>query len=247
MTWLVLGDSATGTSHRARNSPCQDAFRFCTYGAESEWLVVAVADGAGSSTHSEAGAKLVCDELVHRIEVGGSEQPFTRDGMIALFAEVRQSLIAEAERLDVPPREVACTALLAVVGPVSAAFAQLGDGAIVIGDNTAYRMVFWPEPAEYANATDFLTDDKFADVVQFDAVSHPVVEVAALTDGLQRLALDFTTRTPHPAFFQPLFNGLRTAASPDSLAAPFQSFLDSPRVNSRTDDDKTLVFAVRRS
>jgi hypothetical protein len=140
---------------------------------------------------------------------------------------------------------VACTALLAVLGPTSAAFAQLGDGAIVIGQEQEHRVVFWPDPAEYANATDFLTDDAFADLIRFEAVTNPIVEVAAFTDGLQRLALDFTARAACPAFFRPLFNELRAAADPESLVVPFRQFLDSDRVNQRTDDDKTLVFAVR--
>jgi hypothetical protein len=92
-----------------------------------------------------------------------------------------------------------------------------------------------------------LTDDRFEDAMQFETLATPISELAVLTDGLQRLALDFAIRAPYPAFFQPLFSGLRTAAGQDSLTEHFQAFLDSPRVNDRTDDDKTLVFAVRCS
>ena len=246
MIWAALGESVTGTSHRARNAPCQDAFRFRTFGLMAEWLVIAAADGAGSASHSEFGATLVCDELVRRVEALERDVPLTRDGMIALFADVRNQLLVEAERLAILSRELACTALLAIVGPTSATFAQLGDGAIVVGCGADYRAVFWPEPAEYANATDFLTDDRFADFIRFETTADPIVELAAFTDGLQRLALDFTARVPYPAFFRPLFHELRTAADPESLVEPFREFLDSDRVNERTDDDKTLVIAVRR-
>jgi hypothetical protein len=165
--------------------------------------------------------------------------------MTALFTEVRNAVFAEADRLNVRPRELACTALLAVVGPASAVFAQLGDGAIVFGQGQDYRVAFWPEPAEYANATDFLTDDSFGDLMRFETVTDSIVEVAAFTDGLQRLALDFTARTAYPAFFRPIFNELRIATDNDSLLEPFRKFLDSERVNERTDDDKTLILAVR--
>jgi hypothetical protein len=242
MGWATLGDSVTGTSHRARSVPCQDAFRFCTIG---EWLVIAVADGAGSSSHSETGATLVCDELVRRVAVLDLNTLLVREGMTDLFTEVRTALFAEAERIGVKPREVACTALLAVIGPASAAFAQHGDGAIVIRQGEDYRTVFWPEPAEYANATDFLTDDSFPSFMRFEAVTALIAEVAALTDGLQRVALDFAVRAAYPAFFRPLFNELRAATDTELLAEPFRRFLDSDRVNQRTDDDKTLVLAVR--
>jgi hypothetical protein len=243
MVWTALGDSVAGTSHRARGVPCQDAFRFCDFG---EWLAIAAADGAGSASHSEVGATLVCDEFVRRVAALNPDLLFGHEGMTALFGEVRAALFAEAERIGVKPREVACTALLALVGPASAAFAQLGDGAIVIRQGEDYRTIFWPEPAEYANATDFLTDDSFPDMLRHETVAESIAEVAALTDGLQRLALDFTARTTHPAFFRPLFNELRTATDPELLAEPFRKFLDSDRVNERTDDDKTLVLAVRQ-
>ena len=245
MAWLVLGDSVTGTSHRARNTPCQDAFRFRTFGPMAEWLVIAAADGAGSASRSEIGATLACDEFVRRVEAAGTSTLFTRATMTELFSDVRTSIFAESERLNVRPRELACTALIAVVGPGSAAFAQLGDGAIVLGQGDGYRTVFWPEPAEYANATDFLTDGSFIDAIRFEIVEGSIDEVAVFTDGLQRLALDFSAHTAPPSFFRPLFNEVRAATDLESLAEPFRNFLDSERVNQRTDDDKTLILAAR--
>lgn len=242
MLWSTLGDSIAGRSHRARGVPCQDACRFCTMG---EWLVIAAADGAGSASHAEIGATVACDEFVRRIATLDPETLLTRGGMTALFSEVRRALFSEAERLNIRPREVACTVLLSVVGPTYAAFAQIGDGAIVIGQGDDYRTIFWPEPAEYANATDFLTDDLFSDLIRFEVVTSSVKEMAAFTDGLQRVALDFAAREPYPAFFRPLFNELWIAADPASLIEPFRNFLESDRVNERTDDDKTLVLAVR--
>ncbi len=246
MTWAVVGESVTGTSHAGRGTPCQDALRYRPFGPAAEWLVVVVADGAGSAAHSEVGATLVCDELVNRVVTLPSTHPFCREWAVELFAGVRNVVVTEAERRAVRPRELACTALLAVIGPDTAAFAQLGDGAIVTGDGTSYRTAFWPEPTEYANATDFLTDDRFADTIQFATTAEPITELAVLTDGLQRLALDFTARAPHPPFFRPLLRRLWESADPEPLIEPFRGFLDSPAVNSRTDDDKTLVLAVRR-
>src|SRR4051812_6650818 len=91
MGWTALGDSMAGTSHRAHSTPCQDAFRFSTFG---EWLVIAVADGAGSSSHSDVGATLACDEFILRVAVLDPNTLLTREGMTALFTEVRTALFA---------------------------------------------------------------------------------------------------------------------------------------------------------
>lgn len=243
--WAILGESRVGTSHLGRNTPCQDVCRFELYGPNSEWLVVAVSDGAGSAAMSEVGARMTCDRFVQRIVDSTPEFEASKANMIELFSTVRDEIIAEAERLGTKPRELACTAMLAVIGPDSAAFAQLGDGAIIVGRGEETRTVFWPEPSEYANATDFLTDDSFRDRVHYDSLSGSVHEIAMLTDGLQRLALDFSTQKPHQAFFRPFFERLRTTVETETLIEPLRSFLDSPRVNERTDDDKTLVLAVR--
>ena len=72
-------------------------------------------------------------------------------------------------------------------------------------------------------------------------------EVAVLTDGLQKLALHYQSQTAHTPFFRPIFAWLRQA--PDDYAEKFASslagYLDSPKVNECTDDDKTLVLATR--
>jgi hypothetical protein len=49
-------------------------------------------------------------------------------------------LASKAERLL--PRDYACTLLGAVIGGNNAAFFQVGDGAIVIGEGDGFRPVF---------------------------------------------------------------------------------------------------------
>ncbi len=241
--WAILGDSVIGTSHLKGGKPCQDAFRVAEVG---EWLVVAVADGAGSASRSEVGSRVACDEAVRWACRAGVANLLAEATCRELLDAVREAVLAEAERLRLRPRELACTLLVAVVGPDAAAVLQIGDGAVAFGDGTGFRVPLWPEPGEYANVTDFLTDERYADAARFARVDGAVSEVAVLTDGLQRLALDFAARRPHPPFFDPLFRQLRDDPDRDTLFARFRDFLVSPPVNARTDDDKTLVLATRQ-
>jgi len=59
----------------------------------------------------------------------------------------------------------------------------------------------------------------------------------------------FVIREAHALFFEPMFARLRRepVAKRESLVEEFRVFLDSPPVNQRTDDDKTLVLATRLS
>ena len=70
--------------------------------------------------------------------------------------------------------------------------------------------------------------------------------MALFTDGLQTLALDYT-RAAHSPFFAPMFAALSSETEPGGLLGPLSAFLESPAVNERTDDDKTLILATRKS
>lgn len=212
-------------------------------------LVVACADGAGSAELSQVGARIACDrffELAYEaLSNGTAARSIDRDLTLRWYQTVREAIGAEAERRGVPVRSLACTLLTAVVGRDFAAFAQVGDGTIVRRVTDAYESVFWPQSGDYANVTNFVTQDSIDAIFEFSSETIKIDEVALLTDGLQRLVLDFATRSVHQAFFKPFFAALSTAEHADELAVPLRNFLDSPNVNQRTDDDKTLVLASR--
>ncbi|HEX8825551.1 MAG TPA: protein phosphatase 2C domain-containing protein, partial [Archangium sp.] len=134
--------------------------------------------------------------------------------------------------------------LTAVVGEHGSVFAQVGDGAIVVRRGGDYVPVFWPQVGQYANSTWFLTSRDMEQVLEVTC-GEPVDELAVFTDGLQMLALHFASRSVHRPFFESLFSTLREAARPEELVVPLRTFLDSPAVNARTEDDKTLVLALR--
>ena len=251
--WKLIFDSAAGVSHERSGLPCQD---YClgqvVETPQGPILIVVCADGAGSASHSALGARIACDIVLDRVwewikDAEFSTEQITRGQIQAWFEAARDKIGAEASDRGIAPRDMACTLLLAIVGETWAAFAQVGDGAIVQGEPDGCRTVFWPEAGEYANTTTFLTDATLADRLQFDVVEGPIDELAVLTDGLQMLALDYRLKQAHTPFFQPMFAALQRVEDVSSLKLPFRDFLNSPRVNERTDDDKTLMLATRRA
>jgi hypothetical protein len=262
LRWRTVAASVAGTSHADAGHPCADAcaIRHLRTSGGGSVLVAVAADGAGTFEHAPEGARLACEAILEQAELrasGASEgdEPSDRSDLsrvgredVLRWVDAARRRIAEAadsERLDV--RDFSCTLLVALVDETSAVFFQIGDGAIVHrAEGGGYVPVFWPQSGEYANCTSFVTDEDAADHVQW-AVATGVHEVALLTDGLQALALRFVTREAHDAFFEPMFARLRDEpeAEPEGLLGELRAFLDSPPVNQRTDDDKTLVLATR--
>jgi hypothetical protein len=254
VSWRFVNGAIRGTSHERGDVPCQDdcLVDLITHGS-TEVLLAIVSDGAGSASHAEEGSSLVCETL--RLEV---EQWLRGGGTVASLApasaeewicRVRASIAVRAEQKELTPRDFACTLVVAVVSSDAAAFLQIGDGAIVIGNAAEYDVIFWPDGGEYANMTFFATDDDWIRHLHFEVRQAVVEELALMTDGLQRLALQFETRSAHAPFFTPMFGALRSATPgfASDLEQPLLVFLSSESVNARTDDDKSLVLATRRT
>jgi hypothetical protein len=165
---------------------------------------------------------------------------------LSWYADARAALACRANADGVRLREYACTLLLAVVDGAGAAYAQLGDGAIVVGDGEKYSPVFWPKAGEYANTTFFLTGEDYAEHVEMSAAEGVPKDVALFTDGLQPLVLHNETRSAHAPFFRKVFDTLAGHPNHEELQGPLENSLDSPDVNGLTDDDKTLILATNR-
>ena len=253
--WKSIFDSVRGTSHEQSGTPCQDACRLVhlNYGAD-DVLIACASDGAGSASHSADGAELACDRFIELVTdyIAGSErtlpdqQPEAETMVREWLTQIRLDLEAKAAELQVDTRQLACTFLGAIVLADRAYFLQIGDGAIVREAEEGYMAVFWPQSGEYANTTNFVTSPACVQHLMVQIVEEPVDELAIITDGLERLILRFAEQTVHAPFLTPLFEPLRGSDNPDQFFEPLRNFLNSPAVNQRTDDDKTLVLATRR-
>jgi hypothetical protein len=249
--WNLVFGSVQGTSHQRTGKRCQD---YCTGQSiatpSGVVLVAACADGAGSAEHSDAGARIACEAFVRQACItlgeGALDGVPGRDVVLNWNEQSREEIRSEAHTRNLPIRELACTLITAIVGESWGVFTQIGDGAIVFDFDGGYTFGFWPDRGEYANTTRFLTDSEWTEHIRFDQFDRIVMDLAILTDGLQMLALDFSEGRVHEPFFRPIFRLLRESEERDGLQARLLAFLDSKRVNERTDDDKSLFLATRR-
>jgi hypothetical protein len=215
--------------------------------ADKDLLLAAIADGAGSASHSQIGSSEAVQhllKLVSQSEVCAAE--ISQQRVSGWYQEVLDHLGAVAVRESLPVSELACTLLLAIVWQDGAVLGQIGDGAWVLEKDGAIVTGTWPETGEYANVTVFLTTPGALDHLQFQRVEGKISGIGGLTDGIQSLTLDYSQRIPSDRFFNAMFGPLRTCTDETELIAPLRQMLVSEVINSRTDDDKTLVLGVWR-
>ena len=247
--WKIIAASLPGTAHVRRGAACQDAFAFRVFEKNAgEILTIAVADGAGSAKFAEIGARTVCDFFVSGVaallENSGKVSDLNEEFFFEFLKALTAALTASGENADLD--DYACTFLAVAASATETVFAQIGDGAIVYSSEwDEFRLFAVPQQGEYANTTNFVTDESAAEKLQFRYFENRIEELAIFSDGLQRLAIDFQSKQPHQPFFRSMLAPLRANHPATNLEEKLSAFLNSPKINERTDDDKTLILASR--
>ena len=154
--WKSCSYETVGRAHVTAGLGCQDkTLRRSHKGVE----LIALADGAGSVRHAEAGAlaaveaigEVVCHQFEALLEHGHHEAKFQ------IYETVLNRL--EQRRLELGCRleELASTLLLAAIKGNDYLVIHLGDGVVGYLESGALKVATKPQTGEFANETIFTT------------------------------------------------------------------------------------------
>ncbi len=244
--WRVLGASMPGAQHDESGLPCQDAVDWRVL--PEDILIAAVADGAGCTRWGGLGAQVATRDAVEFISRQDPEllrqSSCSRKLLRDALTVAREALAAEAESRQLPFEELSTTLLLALMTPEHFAAAQVGDGAVVVGNRRmGLTVITTPHIGEFCNETLFLTAPKAVAKASITVMHRCFAYLTMFTDGMQRLSLKYPEGTPHPPFFHTLFQFISQIDDMEPARANLCHFLTSEQVRERTDDDVTLCIA----
>ncbi len=249
-TWAVA--CRRGVSHEQADVRLQDAFKCFTASTPSRPIVIMVSDGAGSGSFGGEGASVICRALTlsTRSHFASSDALPTDELLEHWLRGARELVRTAALRRTLETREFAATLILLISSGAESVVLHVGDGCAVLRDEETGSWIApsWPYHGEYASTTTFVTDepDPTISIVRYP---RPITAIAVFSDGLERLALDLRARQPFAPFFDsimaPVFDS-DAVGKDGGLSGKLNEFLGSDGVNSRSDDDKTLILAVRR-
>ncbi|MGB3404647.1 MAG: PP2C family serine/threonine-protein phosphatase [Microcoleaceae cyanobacterium] len=244
--WQIISASVIGKGHEKRNLPCQDAHAWEILSPDT--LVIAVADGAGSAKLSAIGAQVAVQtaiEVVTKTQMATTPEQSWEESLKETLFMAQKAVFEEASRLEAEIRDLATTLIVVVATPGQIAVAQVGDGAAVVAtEEKMLHALTLPEQGEYLNETKFLICADAVETAQINIWQGTATHLAVFSDGLQMLGLKMPDGTPHQPFFSPLFEFVANADDEMMAKEQLVSFLRSPRVSQRTDDDLTLVLAA---
>ncbi len=245
-TWKVLSQSVVGTSHQQQKLPCQDAHFWQIW--LGEVLVASVADGAGSAPLSQVGANIAVQKAVEAVcQNNALLSSRDREAWKMLLHEALEAALTsvktEASKREVPLRDLASTLIIVVATPQMIVTAQIGDGAVVVADKKGQIITLTtPQTGEFINQTVFLNSPNALSAAKIDIWTGEAANLAIFSDGLQMLALKMPEGTPHIPFFTPLFKFVSHMTDEAVAKEQLTSFLSSPRVSQKTDDDLTILL-----
>lgn len=244
MAWRWASASVIGTSHIQNGVRLQDAYAVSELGTDCIFAVVS--DGAGSAKFGAFGAWLTCRFLSVRFRECMQENPElpSDEGLADWVDELRDRISAIATRRGTVPRQFAATLAAIIVAPDVAVTLHIGDSAIVGRKGGEWDVLCWPENGEYASSTYFVTDEPEP---RLNITRHQREHdaFALFSDGIGDLALSHLEQAAYPRFFDPMLRPIDAAPGEGrlvELSAKLSTYLASPSVCERTDDDKTLIL-----
>jgi hypothetical protein len=232
--------------HVRKGLGCDDAFGYAVAG---DFIVAAVADGAGSVSGTSAwGSYAACQSVLRDASDPGFIRDF-RTGkadrgealMRWLFDGAVERVNSQADSLGLDVSLLSTTLAVAIADRGLSVFGQIGDG--VIASESAGRVAtLLIEPKdEYANTTWFLQSERAFDESFRTTTQTGVTAFALSTDGMSYKITNIATGDPYEPFFRGSWEHVRNGAS----AANFEALLNGIE-DDQTGDDKTMVLAAVR-
>lgn len=212
----------------------------------NDCIFAVVSDGAGSAKFGAYGAWITCRFLTVQFREWFQKNPElpTDEKLVDWIDELRDRISEIASRRNSVPRQFAATLAAVVVTTSETLTLHIGDSAVVGRRGGDWDVLCWPENGEYASSTYFVTDDP-GPRLKITRQSREHDAFALFSDGVGDLALTHHDKTAHPRFFDPMFRPVDAAQGKGFLAelsGKLATYLASPSVCERTDDDKTLIL-----
>lgn len=253
--WTFGAASVRGISHVKNGTRLQDAKRcFEVVDADGASIFCAVvSDGAGSASHGGEGASIVCRTMAEALRshfANGSRGMPSEELVWDWVDQVRDRIIHAASLRSLSLRDFAATMVLAVTDGSSTLTAHIGDGAIVARSAAEQNWLLLSESenGEYASTTFFVTDSG-PPRLRVAERNEEIDAIFLFSDGIENQVLDSATNEPYENFFTPMvkpFISSKTLGRDHFLSGRLSAYLDSEKFAEHTDDDKSLVIAVKK-
>jgi hypothetical protein len=232
--WISAYCSVTGTSHIVEGLPCQDSSKI-EYLADTDIVIAAISDGAGSCENSHLGSNFLVDKVIEKIasslkmneQLNETEKKITgelwRNETFQVFKDLKKDLFEKSEESEVNFKSLSATLILAISNGNFIACANIGDGRAAFRNSHGdWVAMLTPTKGEEANQTLFITSDLWENEDQYFGTFFYESQITAfslLSDGCERASFEilqynneedkyYDPNKPFKPFFEPNYLNL---------------------------------------
>ena len=238
--YKVASATQQGTSHvKNGNLPCQD---FVLSRFSNNIIFLGLADGAGSKSQSQDGAKYILDVLSMELTTNLDFYLKSDDIRLYLTEFIETSLQLYANNNDITFDELDSTLLVVLIYKGKYLLLHIGDGLIVSIDiNNDLQILSYPENGEYANETYFTTTTSYKERLRIlQGHSNDISNGLLLcSDGIEDLLYNYQTLQVVP-IAKTIINWLDNE-SEDTVSDILLHNLKN-NFSQRSDDDLSIII-----
>lgn len=250
---VYYGMSLTGTSHIKKGTVCQDSHKVAQL--PNGWVAAAVADGVGSSKHSDIASRLAVDTVIeicnNRIDKH-TKLSEVKEIVKNAYNEAQQRIAEYVYAHDDELSDYDTTLHMVVYDGSGFVYGHAGDGGIVgLTNDGKYIKVTVPQKAEDNICVIPLRGGETSWVIE--EVKGKFASVLLATDGVYDTFYPYLLRGNDPDVYVPLIrffmdNNVLSATQDNiqEIQKSRQEYVDSQAYES-VSDDKTIVVIINQN
>lgn len=233
--WISAWSSKIGAYHINEGLPCQDN-SIVKVIEDSDFVVAAVSDGAGSCENSHIGSGFLIDNVIDKLITASINKdwiksPSTinpeswREEVFNIFQDLKNGLRIKADEYSVVFSSLSATLIVAISNGEFIACANVGDGRATYRNSQGeWNAILTPTKGEEANQTLFITSDLWDTSIDSEFFGSTFFQdsisaFSLLTDGCERASFEilqyseeeekyYDPNKPYKPFFEPNYLAL---------------------------------------
>jgi hypothetical protein len=207
----VAGGSVRGRSHERNGKPCQDKY-YVWRAKDKKAAGIALADGAGSSSHSQIGAEYAVNAVLPFVQDQFTDFLTNPAGAGKRMIEfLLRGLSEAAGQNGLLLHDMACTLLFVYIRrkrkTLQYVAGHIGDGVIISEQGKEMKVLSEPARGEYANTTVFLTSKRSASYLRvYSGAMMKPAGFIIMSDGAAESLYIRKLKAPNQRYCQQIFD-----------------------------------------
>ena len=183
-----------GISHKADNTPCQDAIKVVK---RDNFIFLGIADGAGSKLYAKEAAEFILNRLALEFEEMIGYYLISSNIEKELIIKIESILHTYSEVYNIDYNQLSSTLIFVVISNNQCLIGHIGDGVVATLENNTLIVKSEPQNFEYANETVFCNSEFYSNRLRLQKCNYKSIKngIILASDGVEDTIYNYSTNS----------------------------------------------------